>query len=227
MDLRERLKLKSKLLIGLHKKSNIRNPRILHDRKVVFIHIPKTAGNSVTRLLTEFAKEEEPKSPKIAKHAKAQYVKAYLGDEKWEEYFKFSFVRNPWDLMVSSYHWWCKKAVNIKYHKKKADEILKMGSFDSFLDSKYGKNYINERRGSYYDWLTDTEGNIMVDYVGKLETIEDDWKKICQLSGLPHHEIVHVNKTKRKPYQEYYNKSTRELIENRFSWSIEKFGYKF
>jgi Sulfotransferase family len=75
--------------------------------KYAFIHIPKCAGSSIHRALGNLhAQRSLPVGkPRYHKHAKATKVREVLGPA-WDECFKFAFIRNPWDLMVSSYHWW-------------------------------------------------------------------------------------------------------------------------
>ncbi len=201
------------------------NPRINHKCKLIFAHIPKTAGNSVTKALNKLPKEGKPMSPNISKHAKAFEIKYMLGEKTWNEYFSFAFLRNPWDLMVSSYHWWKQKAPNIIYHRRKARKVTRM-DFGEFVRSKFGKYMINERCGELFDWISEN-GEIIVDYVGKVETLNYDWKKICKKNSLDCVEIPHINKSERKPYREYYDEETKRLVAERFHKTIELFGYEF
>lgn len=220
-----KLKLAGKKILGYKNRDSYSNARIHHEIKLVFVHIPKTAGNSITSALKQLNPEPRQKSPKIAKHAKAFEVKYLLGKDKWEDYFTFSFVRNPWDLMVSSYNWWQQKAKTLSGHKDQAKKINKM-SFADFMNSRYGKYMINERYGNFFDWLTENN-KIIVDYIGKVETINEDWEKICQLNNLEHIEMPHINKSERKNYRSYYDDNTKEIVAKRFQKSINKFNYSF
>ncbi|HMA63194.1 MAG TPA: sulfotransferase family 2 domain-containing protein [bacterium] len=223
------LKLFGKSLLGYKKRCNYRNGRIRHEQNIIFVHIPKTAGNSITRALSEadpIDNEKRKHSPKIAKHAKAFEIKYLLGKKIWNSYFTFSFVRNPWDLMVSSYNWWKQKgAKRVKRYRKVARKIENM-EFNDFMRSKYGRYMINERYGNYYDWLSEN-GEIIVDFIGKVESIDKDWQKICEINNLEHIEMPHINKSKRTDYRKYYNSETREIVGRRFHKSIEKFDYSF
>ena len=220
-------KLKLRKALNSIRGKKFKNARINYEHKLIFIHIPKTAGNSITKNLKSLGDKDAYNSPKISKHAKAFEVKELLGKKVWDDYFSFTFVRNPWDLMVSSYHWWLQKAPGIKYHRKQAEEVKSLGSFDAFLGSDFGKYMINERYGDMSDWYSGTENNIIIDHIGKVETINDDWKKICYLNDLEYEPIPHINASKRKNYREYYNDQTRIIVENRFKRTIEKFGYEF
>ena len=229
IKLRSYVKLYGKKLLGYHKRWNYSNDRINHEQKMIFVHIPKTAGNSITAALNktnQIEREERQLSPKIAKHAKAFEIKSLLGKNLWNDYFTFSFVRNPWDLMVSSYNWWRQKAEQrTKRFKKDARKISRM-DFGQFIHSKYGRYMINERYGNYYDWLCE-HGQIIVDYIGKVENIDQDWDKICRKNDLEYIKMPHINKSVRTSYRDYYNTKTQKIVTDRFKWGIEKFGYSF
>ena len=77
------------------------------------------------------------------------------------------------------------------------------------------------------DWLTDNESRIIVDYIGKFESLEDDFKRICIQLGKEHLALPHINITKRKGYREYYDDETQQWIASRFSKTIKIFQYNF
>ena len=202
--------------------------RISHDYKCIFIHIPKTGGNSITTALNKLPKRSNtPISiSTIPKHAKAQRVKQALGDDIWEAYFSFAFVRNPWDLMVSSYHWWLQTAPIWKHLHAEIKEIEKLGSFDHFMHSKYGQEMINESKGTMFDWISEND-EVIVDFVGRFENIQEDWEKICVHLGSEPTTMPHINKTRRRNYQQYYTPETRQIVYERFQKVIDLYGYEF
>ena len=211
-----------------YKKESICKERILHNYRCIFIHIPKTAGNSITYALNFLPKitDKDYSSAKIGKHAKAVEVKRILGDKIWEEYFTFSFVRNPWDLVVSCYYWWLQKAHKWEKFHPDIRRIQQLGSFDGFMHSQYGREMINEIKGNIFDWISE-EGEIIVDFVGRFENIQEDWKEVCEHIGAQDQTLPHKNRTERKPYRGFYTNETREIVAERFWRSIEEFGYSF
>jgi hypothetical protein len=222
------LKITTKKLFRVHKRVNRHNPRIQHEYQAIFIHIPKTAGTSITEELKKLPKKHENLSPKLSKHAKAWEVRALLGKELWDNYFTFSFVRNPWDLMVSSYHWWLQKAVNMKQYSGHVKKIQNKGNFREFLRSKYGQKMINERYGDLYDWLADPKtGRRIIDYVGSVESLQEDWQHICRRLGIEPGSVGQHNPTRRDDYREYYDDKSKDLVAQRFARSIREFGYEF
>jgi hypothetical protein len=77
------------------------------------------------------------------------------------------------------------------------------------------------------DYLTDDNGDIIVDFVGKYENLQDDVStvfKALRLESLP---LPHVNKSQHKHYSEYYTEETKNLIAKRYSRDIQFFGYQF
>jgi hypothetical protein len=128
---------------------------ISHRHKFIFIHVNKSAGmsigNSLLPSLSEGDEEygysrksiransknlEDGRDSLPHKHASANAAKVYLGREKFDSYFKFAAVRNPFDRIVSAYGWWRKDSHNFMPSIKR--EIMKM-SFKEYLFSRYSR----------------------------------------------------------------------------------------
>lgn len=202
------------------------NERILQEYKCIFIHIPKTGGTTISNALKSLPLKSSNIIPFMHKHAKAFEVKCILGKKIWEKYFTFAFVRNPWDLMVSSYHWWLQKAYQFKHLLDYANKVKDLGNFSNFIYSKYGQEMLNEQEGDIIDWISD--GNdIIVDFIGRFENLQEDWNKVCKEINVTSIDLSHMNKTERRDYREYYTNETKELIAQRFHKTIEHFGYEF
>lgn len=211
---------------------------ISNKRKFIFVHIPKTAGTSISEAIRDIpgcnsprvSELFEPRSSRVwrfRKHEKATGYRAILGDKLFDQYYSFAVVRNPWDMMVSSYHWWVQKAIKFDAFKADMNQGLAFSSFTNFIQSEYGSAMINEFRGNILDWISDDWGRIIVNKVCKFETLNQDWQQVCVEAGLPYKPLPRKNPTKRKPYQEYYDNYTRDLIAWRFQKEINLFGYEF
>lgn len=209
------------------------------DYNYIYIHIPKTAGASISAVLRKlpvkkysrlrelFLYPRGVRSWNAGQHDKAFTLQQKIKKKNFERFFSFAVVRNPWDLMVSSYHWWTQKAVHRQGYATDRDIIINLDGFSGFIYSKYGASMINEFPGDMIDWVVDQRGKKIVNFIAKFETLSQDWKEITRLIGIPYHPLPHKNKSKRKHYREYYTQETKDLIAWRFQREIEAFGYTY
>jgi hypothetical protein len=150
-------------------------------------------------------------------HIKAREVKKYLDPEIYNTYFKFTFVRNPWDWQVSLYHFMLQYQ-NHPQHKL----VTKMKTFDEYIEWR-----INNDMELQSEFVTDVHGNKIVDFIGRFENIQQDFNQILSHIGLEPIELPYINKSKHKYYKEYYNEHTKKLIGTAFKQDIELFNYDF
>ncbi len=218
---------------------------IRRDHRLIFVHIPKTAGTSITdavnnlpmkggnimdglmlRLRRRIARPVRKEW--LSKHSKAIQIRKAVGSYVWWKYFKFAVVRNPWDTMVSSYV----ASKNAKYvtepkFREYHNEIRNM-NFDAYIKSRWGRGFIAEHKTNMLDYIADENGKIIIDYTCKFENLEMDLKEVCKRAGIQGIELAHKNKSKnRKNYRTYYSKETREIIAKRFAEVIDRFKYTF
>ncbi len=215
----------------------------------LFIHIPKVAGQSIESVflkragLTWQQREEmllKPNKlpsmgpPRLAHLTALEYVKhGYLSANEFSEIFKFSFVRNPWERLVSEY-----KYRNFTF------------SFKDFVWSKFplpsDDNYsqgvdLYRHIIPQSDFLYDQHDNLLVDYVGKFESLANDFSRVTKLITGDSLSLPHKNKSsktlfeklaswrgnKGKHYSEYYDDATREYIEDLYKRDIRLLDYTF
>ena len=195
---------------------------ISHIHKAVFIHVPKTAGMSMR---TYFRKKKfEPAEYHSPDGTNDDQTGVYINGTSWriqrnyanvwDKYFKFAFVRNPWDRMVSC---WKNRAKNYD-------------DFDKFLDDYPYKSYNHNLIWHTLPQLThiqDLDGNLMVDFIGRFESLNNDLKTICEKINVEYTPLPHKNKSTHKPYQEYYNSRTKDLVACIYREKIEMFNYQF
>ena len=213
---------------------------ISHSKNFLFVHIYKTGGTSVTDLFIPYARLIEKISTYwptkkitsrintyfklhdtgnkwingVHKHAKATEIQSYLG-EKYDQYYKFSFVRNPYDLQVSLYHYI--KGSKIHRDHLVANEI----SFKEFVIRE-----IENCAPLQSDFLTDNDNNLIVNFVGKTETIEKSLKEITLNLSIPFVGVSHLNKSKRtKETMSYFDDELKTLVYQYFKRDFELFGY--
>lgn len=210
---------------------------ISHKHKFVFVHIPKTAGSSIQVTLEKNTDCKKLKGGFLDSELKTcpfcpppwceMHRPFYLLNEEIKKYYSFGFVRNPWDLMVSSFHWWL-KSKRPNWVRSGMQNLLKEVNFDNFIrsDMKHFLNQMDHKNYGQMFWLID-KGIVGVNFIGRFENLQEDFNTACDKIGIPRHELPHANKSKHKHYTEYYDDETREIIAKKFAKDIEYFGYEF
>jgi len=188
-------------------------------KNVIFIHIPKNAGSSILKAL----------HPTVLRHAPARTVIEKYGLEHFQKCFSFAYVRNPWSRMVSLFHF--KRKQHEDNPSFKNPFVLKndfKGYTKWFLLEYKTKCSVNLHKGNWQqvEWLTDESGEIIVDFVGRYETINKDFRLIKKKINVKC-QLPHVNKSKHDHYKTYYDKNTRDLVARAYDKDIEMFNYEF
>src|SRR5215210_4293626 len=164
------------------------------SRKLVFVHIQKTGGSTVHRLLQERIPDIRPI---VARH---DFAICGMGEiDDWDGHFKFAFVRNPWDRLVS---WYSMVTASPKIPKT-GNELWRYARDNSSTFEEFIYNCTDEveiREGAYYsfaynqlDYVTDENGNLLVDFIGRLETFDDDVHEVFDRIGVELETIPHKN----------------------------------
>lgn len=183
----------------------------LEDR-VVFIHINKTGGSSVKNAL---------KLPRG--HRTALEEIQNIGREEWDKRFTFAFVRNPWEKVVSHYHF------RVKTNRTNLAE--KKISFKKWVKLTYGEqdpHYYNNPKmfQPQIKWVSDEQGNILVDQIYRFEKLNEHFDELCRQLNIKA-KLPYLKKSKHVHYSTYYDDESRQIIEEWFAEDIEKFEYTF
>lgn len=215
---------------------------ISYSHKFIFFHVAKVAGLSIKDALKDYA--AEPEKFKIARppkmlggkpnklyemwestlvHAKARDAKKELPEEIYNNFYKFAFVRNPWAWQVSYYHFILKEPTHIRYEMVKS-----MSGFEEYLEwvvetkNPFSKGATKLQK----EMITDKEGRLIVDFVGRYETLSKDFEYVCQKINLKS-VLPHLNSSGNRNYRSYYNEKTKQLVAKNFKEDIDLFGYQF
>jgi hypothetical protein len=208
----------------------------------LFVHIAKTGGTSVRAALSRLRWSDPWYYPmwlcsrmsalsghrlgtKFPRHARVIAAREMLPQELFEKLFKFAFVRNPWDLQVSSYH---------HIRRERPHYMQGHEDFASFLRWKFDP----ERPYQYHidtsielqsDYLVDLHGKIIVDFVGRYERLLGDFHAACERIGIPTPEMPHRRQAadRQRDYRGYYTAETAELVARHFEQDIRLLGYSF
>ena len=232
---------------------------ISHLHSALFVHVPKCGGQSVEQfflraqgldwsrraeLCLRRNKDPERGPPRLAHMTSEEYVRlGYLGQDEFERYFKFSFVRNPWARLVSEY----------RYRSRYAHQF----SFKTFVFKKMPRPSWNDRYRHVMPqcrYLTNAHGELLVDFVGRFENLQADFSRVCEAlglgpAGLPRVNVSqghegglfsrkalyrlagalrgHVGSPDLKDYRAYYDDETREKVAEIYREDIQMFGYEF
>ena len=199
---------------------------ISFQKRFLFVHIPKTAGNSIQSTLRDYSEDQlvalrkeqdgierfglRNSNYKIKKHSTLCEYRDALGNEQFRSLYKFTCVRNPWDRMVS-YYFTPTQNPETWDRKKFRNTISKAVSVADYLrlDPNEEDPFAN------------------VNYIIRFENLADDFRIVCGTLGISPATLPRYNRSSREHYSKYYDDELRELVRMRFAAEIEHFGYTF
>ena len=189
---------------------------ISNQYRCLFVHIPKTAGSSIEAALGWFKEFTYG----VQDHRAIGELREEVSRVDFRDYFKFTFVRNPWDRVVS----WYKNVLEDPVHRE-VSGIPETCSLREFL-TVYGTNWGLQ---SQLHWIRESDGTIPLDFIGRFEKLEVDFAQVCQRIGASDIKPLSclADATDRRPYTAFYDTETRLMIAQRYAEEIEMFGYKY
>jgi len=209
---------------------------LLSNHRTIYFYIPKVACSSLKQVCTSWLGLEIPQGKTIHQIDFPYVRRAELGN--YADYFKFAFVRNPWDRLVSCYH------NKIKPTASYEDSHYVQGVFKDFVH--YGRfragmafsefveaildipdSEADSHFRSQHNFLTDPDGQLLVDYVGKFETLHQDFAEVCRRMGVDLVPLPHLMKSAARQYQQAYNPTLQAQVGQRYARDIELFSYTF
>lgn len=211
---------------------NLISMLISHKHKFIFIHIAKTGGSSISSALMPYCK---PRIQETAHrylsllnihvlqpmpyegHISARKLADKMGRDMFKEYFSFSFVRNPWDWQVSMYHFMLSRPKHPTHQT-----IKELGNFKNYIKWRSEMGMVSQKT-----ILSDADGSLLVDHIGRFENLHDDYEAICHKIGVPVRKLPHKKYIKKKPYQYYYTPKLRDMVASFSKEDIDTFGYSF
>jgi hypothetical protein len=198
-------------------------PNLLQDfdkYRCIFIHIPKAAGISIRESLFG--------NKKWRKHIDAQTFQLIFGKKNFNRYFKFAFVRNPWARTLSAYNFLKKGGISTPDKTYSEQIISNYPTFEAFV-----KQWLTKENASswihfipQYRWIVDKNDKIIIDYIGKVETIQEDYEYIRKKIGIGEN-LKHVNKGNPKDYRQAYTEEMKHIVEEVYREDIDRFHYSF
>ena len=230
---------------------------ICHAENIIFIHIPKTGGGSIEKSLGIFGEDNNgslnpnlnilygKKNNKLLQHLTISEIKG-IKNKEYKTYKKITFVRNPFDKLLSEYFWriqrYGKNKIDFKYflmeeaipRKNKINTYIKNFYKDEKIISSMDIHYMEQ-----YKFLINNN-NLDVDSIGKFEDFEIDFKKLFNKKLLNYK----INKSKvdyfyylskkflpkfikKRLYRKFYDNDSRKLVEEEYKKDLDLFNYNF
>ena len=228
---------------------------ICNPFRCIFVHIPKTAGRSIEmyfinklnldrenlshreQLLITDNDDPSQGTQKLSHLSASEYVNCgHISQQDFSNYYTFSFVRNPWARLVSEYRY-----RNFLSHK----------SFKDFVFHKLPKPGWDDKYRHVMpqtDMLYDQDNHLLVDFVGKFESLQQDFSSVCSHLGFNDSSLSHINSSDKKSreikrkfrnliyqnnesglrkYVEFYDDESRQAVAELYRADIENFAYSF
>jgi len=168
---------------------------INEEHNFIFVHVFRTGGSSMDNALPGTKLLEDT-------HKKLEAV------PNWENYFSFGVVRNPWDRIVSAYHFSIKTKQFI-------------GTFDDYVQRFAHGDLRTRKQYAQHDMIKNCN------YVIRFEHLQEDLNDVCNHLNMLPVQLLHIWKTDHSPYTEMYNDEQKQIIADASSGDIEEYGFTF
>ena len=200
--------------------------------KYIFVAIHKTGTHSVRQALRNhmrpadieqvglFVQKKFP-IPQLAQlqhgHLSLAQVRPYLRPEECDGFFKFAFVRNPFDRFIS----YCAfRTRDQDIFDRDPKKVMRHYLFEA---PPHGHLLFQPQ----HSFITGAEGEMLADHVGRVERMQESYDEIAQQLGIPSSRLERVNATKRNSYRDYYDQQLIDGVARLYARDLELFGYQF
>ena len=209
---------------------------ISKKNKLIFFHIPKNAGTSVSsallknenyyypwviisKILRKFKKTDnfffdnlQKKIYLFTSHETVKTIEKKISSEIFDNFFKFAVVRNPYSRFVS------------RYNYMKLTNKLKELNFSEFLKKHVELSLIADQQ---YKFLLNKNGKIGVDKIIKFENINEEMAELSKIINLNPSKFKKLNISTTDNYRDYYDNDAKKIVEDFCKEDLEFFNYSF
>ena len=205
---------------------------ISHKHRFIFFAVPKTATHAVREALRTNLDPEDWEQqvlmgrqalpiPEIASiqhgHISVQQIRLHLSEEIWDGYFKFGFVRNPFDRFVSTCFFLNRDNPNFAAN---AVALMK----DALRRPRFRQRILVLPQTQQ---LTDASGQVALDFTGRYENLQSSYDQICEQVGIPATKLPIKNASKHAGYFNYYDEELRGMVAELYASDLRTFDYEF
>jgi len=209
---------------------------VSYEAAFLFVHIDRVAGTSIQLALRPYA--VQPRDSRLRRrlvwlggmnrlgrlhralefpeHATARAIKKCLPPELYARLFKFAFVRNPWDRLVSRHAHLLQNQGHPRHRL-----VKNLGNFENYLAWE-----IQRKKMHQHAYVYGMDGECLVDFIGYYEHLQRDFVRVCQQLKIQT-DLPRVNTSVHRDYRLCYTAATRDLVAEHFRRDIELFGYEF
>ena len=222
----------------------------LHEYRAIYIAVPKVANTSIKTALVPLMPDDVRSFEGDARGDRSIYgrhrdelfsrsIRLYKHQiKRYPSYFKFAFVRNPWDRLVSCFRdkieWGAVMESGRHNDPRKRRMYLGSGfttdmTFDDFARkvAKTPDSRANRHFRSQHTFLTDRHGRLIPDFVGRFERLSEDFARVMEHIGVSDVRLPHVRDSRGSRYREYYTSELVDLVARRYARDVDLFDYDF
>jgi len=206
--------------VHAEKVGEIQTVVISETHKFVFVAVPKTGSSSMEEALAPY---QSSLTEKFNRHATCLKLQRELPQEVWRDYFKFAFVRDPYDRMLSWYFY--RKRNQLKDPSYSRHHLYTGNiSFDEFVGT-FSKNELMFKQ---VDFIAPHNGGLLVDTVGRFENLQEDFSNICEQLSIPHMHLPLIRASKKPSagLRGIWTSKSRGIVNEYFREDFEFFGYR-
>ena len=200
-------------------------------RKFIFVAIPKTGTHAVRQALREHLGPDDIEQvglfvhkrlpiPELAAlehgHLSLRQLRPHLPPEQFDGFFKFAFVRNPFDRFISYCAFMTREGGQFEQNPH--------GVMRHFIDNPQWEHVLFQPQHTF---VTGADGQLLTDYLGRVEEMQDSYDEAAKRIGIPSRPLERVNASSRRDYRDYYDRALIDGVAKLYARDLEYFGYEF